>query len=691
MPYSKNNLKTLLNPQSIAIVGATEKKGKVGNVTAKNILNLGYAGDVFLVNPKYSELFGKKCYPCLEEIDKKIDLAIIIIPAKFVNDTIKKVADKVKNFAIISSGFSEIGAVGEKRENKLIKIAQENNLNILGPNCLGFINPETELNASFAGGMPKAGNIAFISQSGALAVAIMDAAKKEGMRFSSLVSMGNKAQIDEADLIEYFADDENTQVIAVYIESVKNGEKFMRIAQKVSTKKPIIILKAGRTKKSQKAIASHTGALAGSSKIMSALFEKVGILQASNLEKFFDLIKFASNYNTVSNNKTIIVTNAGGPGVLTADAFNEKEIELAEINEKTKKELKDFLPDESSVENPIDLLGDAWDDRFKKTFSTISRADAGLVICVLTPQDQTPCEKIAQEIVNFKNKTNKAVVTVFIGGEKIASSLDILRESNIPNFSFPEKAVTTLNKYYQWRIFTSSIHIQEKLETNNKRAKKALAVIQKAQIENRHALLFAESKKIMDLYGIGVIETINANSNKEINLEKIEFPVVIKIDSDKILHKTDQQGIILNIKSQKELGVSMEKMRNNFPGENIIIQPMLEIQNELILGIKRDAVFGPVVICGLGGIYTEIFKMADFFILPMNITEIENRLRKSRVNFLFKKTRGRKACNITELANILLKLMLLAKENKKIKELDINPISIYNNKKSLAIDIKIII
>ncbi|MCD6149884.1 acetate--CoA ligase family protein [bacterium] len=716
---SKNNLKTFFNPRSIAIVGVTEKEGKVGNVVAKNILNIGYGGEVFLVNPKHKELFGRRCYSSLEEINEKVDLAIIIIPAKFVNNTIKNAADKVKNFAIISAGFSEMGEKGKKRENELAKLAEKNNLNILGPNCLGFINPKIKLNASFAGGMPEMGNIALISQSGALAVGFMDAAEKEGIKFSNLISIGNKARINETDLIKYFSGDESTKAIAVYIEGIKNGREFMKITEKVSAKKPIIILKAGKTEKARKAIVSHTGALAGSSEIINAVFEKAGILRADNLENFFDLIKLASNSSISKNKEAIIITNAGGPGVLTADAFGGKEIKLAKIGDKTKKELKSFLPDESSVENPIDLLGDAQEDRYKKTLKIASQENAGMIICVLTPQDQTPCEKIAHEIIDFKNKTGKTTITVFIGGKKIIKALDILRENNIPNFSFPEKAVKVLDKYYKWSACDASALIQKE-KINKERQEKTLDIIEKAKAENRDALLFSEAKEIMDLYGISVVKAVNLDSRRSLsagladgndiegtensidkekngiianeNDMEVKFPVAVKVDSDKILHKTDRQGVILNIKNQEELKVAIGKMEDSFPGENIIIQPMLEIQTELILGIKKDAVFGPIIVCGLGGIYTEIFKTVEFFIPPMNTEKIKKRLAKSKLGFLFKETRGQKSYNIENLAGIILKLAQLAIEIREIKEFDINPLLIYNNgKETKAVDIKIII
>jgi acetyltransferase len=337
------NLEQLFNPKSIAIVGASEEEGKVGNVIAKNILTLGYSGKVFLVNPKHEQLFGQQCYKSLAEIQEAVDLAVIVIPAKFVADEIKNNADKIKNYVIISAGFSETGEEGKNREAEIKKIADEKGLNILGPNCLGFISPAIKLNATFAGGMPQTGNIAIVSQSGALAVAMLDIAEKENYGFSSVVSIGNKMSLDESEVLEFLSTDEKTKVIGMYLEGIKNGERFVAAAAKVSKIKPIVLLKAGKTEKSQKAISSHTGALAGSDEIISAICEKVGIMRAENLEEFFDLINLISLTDPPKTDLVVALTNAGGPGVLATDAFKGKNIKLADISDKNKAALRKFL------------------------------------------------------------------------------------------------------------------------------------------------------------------------------------------------------------------------------------------------------------------------------------------------------------------------------------------------------------
>ena len=686
-----HKLEKLFNPKSIAIVGASAEEGKVGQVITKNITGLGYAGRVFLVNPNHAQIMGRKCYKNLLDIEEDIDLAIIAIPSKFVNSAIEESADKIKNFAIISAGFSETNEEGKIREEKLSEIAKEKNLNILGPNCLGFIVPRLKLNASFAGGMPDAGNISFVSQSGALAVATMDNAKSEEIKFSNVISIGNKMQIDEAELLEYLDSDENTKIIGMYLEGIKNGPRFMEMARKVSAHKPVVVLKAGRSEKTQKAITSHTGALAGSDLIMNALFEKTGVLRADNFEDFYSLVNLISRTEIPPNDKIAIITNAVGPGVLTADALEGKEIKLGNLSAEAKRKLSDFLPEESSVENPVDLLGDAMEDRYQKVLEIIGQEkEIGTLVCVLTPQDQTPVAKIAEVLINFKKNSDKNIVAIFIGGNRVKEAVANLEKNGIPNFSFPDQGINVLDKYYKWSRFRKKLAGRVG-KSDQQRQKKVAEIVQKAKAGGRRALLFLEASQVLNLYGIKTIETKGIKTGDQDD-PSISFPVVMKVDSDKVLHKTDRQGVILDIGNQKELTEALEKLANNFPGENLIIQPMVERQTELIIGIKQDATVGAILIYGLGGIYTEIFKMVNFLIPPLSLDEIKVSLRKGNLGFLFKETRGQKPYDLDELAVILQNTSQLSQEAGDIKELDINPLLIYNDgREGLAIDVKMLI
>jgi len=695
------NLEKLFNPGSIAIVGASQEEGKVGTVIAKNILELGYEGKVYLVNPKYDQLFDAKCYRKLSEVEDGIDLVIMAIPAKFVATEIRENVDKAKNFVIVSAGFSEMGQEGKAREVELLQLAQDYDLNILGPNCLGFIIPKLKLNASFASGLPEEGNVAFVTQSGALAVALTDLARAEKIYFSKIVSIGNKLNISETEMLTYLENDADTAVIGMYLEGIKDGAEFVRVASRVSKAKPIVVLKAGKTERAQKAIASHTGALAGSDAIMDAAFAKAGILRARDLEEFFNLIGFISHNKVIACNKIAVITNAGGLGVLTTDAFSQKEIALAELSEKTKKALRKILPEESSVENPIDLLGDAREDRYKKVLQIIGKdQEIGAIICLLTPQDQTPVEKIARVIEKFNAKSEKAIVVSFVGGKKVEKGVKKLRVKNIFNFAFPESAVAVLDAYYLWNCKGKIPAENVSGKVNQERKDSAEAIIALAKKENRHALYFSESRSLLELYGINTIKSFEIDAPGSKNpawaglLEpgaEVDFPVVLKVDSDEVLHKTDRGGVALNIKNQAELDEAVKKMQADFPGAKLIIQPMLAREMEIILGVKRDANFGPVVVYGLGGIYTEVFKLAEMLLPPYSREMVEKSLREGKLGFLFRETRGQKVYDLSELAQIICVLGEFSQELDNIAEFDINPLLVYNNgNRAVAVDMKVV-
>lgn len=686
-------LQNILTPKSIAIIGASNKEGKVGTVLTQNIRELGYKGKVFLVNQAYETLYEQKCYASVNEIRESIDVAIISVPAKFVLDVISESAEKIKNYVIISAGFAEIGKEGVGRENALVELAKKHSLTILGPNCLGFIAPGLKLNASFATGMPKAGNIAFISQSGAIAVAFMDIARQKNLAFSSIISVGNKMQIDESQLLEYFEKDKSTKVIALYLEGIKDGEAFIETAKRVSKIKPIVILKAGKTQKAQEAISSHTGALAGSDAIIDAVFEKTGIIRAENLEQFFDVVSLISMVDAPKNNRVAVLTNAGGVGVLATDAFDKKQIFLAEFSKVQSEILGRNLPEEASVHNPIDLLGDAKEDRYENILKILEKDESvGMILSILTPQDQTPVEKIAEVMIRAGKKSKKIMASVFVGGELVSDAVQSLRENNIPNFEFPERAINSLNAYYKWKVWSEQKQqIVDSEKHNTKRAQEVEKIISNAKNEGRGALYFDEAAEVMNLYGVPAVLSFSILPKQKIP-QGIKFPVVLKVDSDKVLHKSDKQALIIGIKDKKELEEAIEKLRKNFPIEKFVLQPMQAKQMEIILGIKKDGIFGPVIVYGLGGIYTEIFKKINFIIPPMSKTEIESSLINGELGFLFKKTRGQESYDLAGMTKIIGGLIAFAKENPQVKEFDINPLFLYNDRRgACAVDIKIII
>lgn len=686
----KKNLTKLFKPQSIAVVGATQKEGKVGNMIAKNIIAGDYDGDVFLVNPKHDRMFDRMCYASLADLPQKVDCAIIVIPSQYVASAIEAGAAQCKNFVVISAGFGEIGLVGAKREMNLARIAHDNDITILGPNCLGFLTPELGLNASFAPGQPAAGDVAFLSQSGALAVAFLDKAEAEGIGFSSVVSIGNKMQLDASKLLNHFADDPKTKIIALYLEGVHDGQEFLKAAQNVVHKKPVIVLKSGRSEKAQKAISLHTGTLAGSDDIMSAAFAKAGVLRADTMEMFFDMIRIAQarvGTKVAAAERLAIITNAGGPGVLATDALDGTGIELATITPGRKDALRKKLPEAASVENPIDLLGDAPTQRYDHAL-TVMLGDPTItsVLVILTPQDQTPVDAIARTIIKHAKKTKKLIMTSFVGGARVDDALQAFRENGIVHSDFPERAITALSLLR--RTEKEKKYAPQRID--HQRAARAIQITTKAKIEQQKALYFSEVRTLANLYDLPLSHFWDVTDKKKVS--HVSYPCVAKVDDPAVLHKTDKQGVILPIENMSGLTLAVDRLRKNFPGSRVIAQPLLSIKQELIIGMTRDTVYGPVVLAGIGGIYTEIFNIKEFFIAPLTLTEIKDILKGGSLGYLFKKTRGQRPYDLDAVAHIVRSLSQMAHENEMIQAIDINPLLVYNdNKKATIVDMKVLL
>lgn len=688
----KQNFSQLLNPRSIAVIGASGTKGKVGNMIANNITSHKFGGDVFFVNPKRDKVLNKKSYDLLADIGQPIDCTIVVVPAEFVASVIHESAMVCKNFVVISAGFGETGIEGHNREIELDALAKEEGVNILGPNCLGFLMPIIGLNASFAKGLPVEGKTAIISQSGALAVAIMDKAREENIGFSAVISIGNKMQIGAAELIEYFRKDKNTDVIALYLEGVARGELFLgAIAHAVADGKKVIVLKAGRTQEAQGAIALHTGSLAGSDDIFSAALDKVGAMRAQSMSEFFALVRFAQQYkNAVSAPAKIgIVTNAGGPGVLATDAVaSEENLKMSKLTDKTKAVLTKKLPVAASVHNPVDLLGDAMLDRYEIGIQKmISDETVDIILVLLTPQDQTPANDIAQLLVDTQKKTKKLIIVSFIGGERVRDAIDLLNSGGVLHFVSPRSALSAVNNFVSERTVYPII----KKANVKERTKKAQKIIQKAQ--ERESLYFEECKQIAKMYELPVSRFWDVTGGLDAK-SKIIYPCVVKVDNPNVLHKTDRGGVILPIKNLKELDGARKILLNRFEedGTRVIAQPMLKIKTELIIGLKRDPVFGIVIVAGLGGIYTEVFKRVNFYIAPLSMREIKHTLKNGAIAFLFDGTRGIESYNIDSIAHIIYNMALMGSENPQITAIDINPLLVYNDDtRDVAVDFKIIL
>jgi acetyltransferase len=687
------NLTSLFDPKSIAIVGISPKKEKLGNILLKNILDGGWKGKIFGVNPKYSRIGSVRCFPSLSDIRQKIDLVIIAIPSPLVPEAIGNgivSRPKIKNYVVISSGFKETGAEGKKREKELENLAQKNNISILGPNCLGFISPKIKLNASFTSGNFKSGKVAIVSQSGALAVALLDWTKNMSVGFSKVISIGNKADLDESDAIDYLSADKDTDVIALYLEDIKNGNKFLSSVGRISQKKPLIILKAGRNAAGKKAISSHTGSLAQDEEIISAVFKKLNVVEAESIAEFQDLILYLNSNDIPKRKGLIIVTNAGGPGVLASDFIGKsKNIRLVKLPWAFKNNLKKYLPESASLENPIDIIGDAPPERYEKTLETLSKKYSdNSVLLILTPQSQTNSDKVAQ-IVNRYKKRIPFLTTCLMGGEKVEKSIEILRRNGIADFENPERALATIEKLFLHNLNRKKISTDRR-EANMKIDLGTNNIIQSAKNEKRKMLSWDETKNIFGKYGIRIASSITFKKISDEILRQVRYPCVLKTDDPKIIHRWDTKAVTLNLKNKKELKNACLEMKKSTGAGQFLIQPMVKPGLELIIGLKRDSFFGPIIVCGWGGTFTEIFKDRALLIPPLTREEIRENIANLKIYPILRGFRGEKRYDLNEISKIILSFQAIALKNPGIFGIDINPVILYNDgNKHQIIDAKV--
>jgi len=704
MGIKKDRVKKLddiFSPKSIAVVGASNDLSKVGSGVLKNILDSKYKGRVYPVNPKRRKVLGKKCYSKVSDIEEVVDVAMIAIPARFVPDVIKDCAKTgVKAAVILSSGFKEAGQEGQKLNNKIIEIARKENIRIMGPNCMGFIRPSINLNASFSKKAPIEGNIAFISQSGALGSSTLDWALKYNLGFSFFASLGSMIDISFNDLIDYLGNDPNTESIVIYMESLGDARKFMSAARSFSLNKPIIVLKAGKSKEGARAALSHTGNLTGNDEVFDAAFKRAGIVRVEEIDDLFDCAKTLSKQKTPRGNKIAIVTNAGGPGVLSTDLLIKRGGELSKLSKKTIKELDSFLPSAWSHSNPVDILGDAKKGHFRKSIEIcLKDENVDGVIVLLTPQTMTDSGEIANEISTIKS--DKPILASFMGGVSVAKGKEILEKNNIPNFPFPERAVKAFMYLYDYSknikvLYETPGSIPHAFDPKTDESRK---IINKAFSEKRVILLESEVREILENYGIPVNEQIVCKNQSEVSLacKKKGFPVAMKVLSRKILHKTDVGGVVLNIESESEALEAYRKIISNArkasPREKpktVIVSKMLKKRYELIIGSKKDEIFGPTIVFGMGGVAVDVFRDFQIGLPPLNMHLSEMLTKDTKIYDLIKGYRGIPGADLNQLQFILYKFSYLVSDFPEIKEIDINPFSI-DEEGGLVLDAKIIL
>ena len=662
------DLDKLFNPRSVAVIGASNTPGKVGYALVKNLLEADFSGDIFPINLGEAKVQGLDAFSSILKVEKSIDLAVIAIPAKFVPSVLKECVQKnVRNAVIITAGFSEIGDEGKKLEEETRKIIEENNMNVVGPNTLGIINTENGLNASFSATFPEQGNIAVVSQSGALCTAILDWARQEKIGFSKFISTGNKSFLNEAQYFDYLEHDPRTKAVFVYMESVKNHLDFLKQASQLARKKPIILLKAGRSPEGAKAASSHTGAMSVDDAIFSVACRKANILRINTIEAFFDMAKLISKIKKINGFRLAVVTNAGGPGVIVADSASSSKFKLPAFTQKTLDAVKEINPHAS---NPMDLIGDAKPIDYRTALKMLqSDANIDIVYTLLTPQSMTNPERVA-DIVAALNK-HKPIICSFIGGTAVAHPRRYLKEHGVVDFETPERGIKALSRFEEYHERKKIAKSFEQKSSPDKEIKKLL--------KGKKQLMLEDSFKLLNSAGILTPKTIFFSNLSELDKEKIKFPLILKTASG-LAHKTDV-GLIKRVETFEEIGKEFERMSKKHEELGLVqrfaLQEMILGQEVLVSSIKSD--FGRVITYGLGGIFVEIMKDFSQKIAPINDSDIDEMLLEVKGTAVLRGARTNKKYDIESLKKTLKAISILVHNYPEINELEINPLIVTEN------------
>ena len=670
-------------PKAVAVVGASREEGKVGYSIVVNLIRGGFPGPIYPVNPKASEILGLKCYPDMNSVPADADLAVLVIPPKVCIPTLEAcVAKGIRSAIVISAGFKEVGGEGAEIEKALRARVRELGIRVVGPNCLGIIATQSRLNATFAAGMPPQGEISFFSQSGALCTAILDWAIGNNVGFSKFISLGNKADTSEVDFIQALAEDPETRVIVGYIEGVEDGRRFMEVARAASRIKPFILVKSGSTAAGARAASSHTGTLAGSEKTFTAAFRQSGVIRAESLEELFNYARAFAHQPLPQGPSLCIVTNAGGPGIIAADAVERSTVKMATLSPQTIERLRAALPPTAALYNPVDVIGDAKEDRYKAALDAVA-ADAKVdgVLALATPQDMTEYDKYAEVVGQAAKASKKPFFTAFMGEASLPKAREILRSYGVPQYPYPEPAVRTFEamvRYRQWQDYTPTPPTQ--FEVN--KGQVALTILN-ARRTGRTQLGETEAREVIAAYGFRLPQNVLARTVDEAvaTATRIGFPVALKIVSPDILHKTDVGGVRLNLGdaeavAQGFVGIDAT-VRRLFPNaaiHGIAVQEMVVGGKEVILGMTRDPQFGPLLMFGLGGIYVEVLKDVAFRVAPIGPDEAEAMIREIRSFPLLGGVRGEKPSDLRAIVEALGRLSQLCVEFPEILELDVNPL-----------------
>ena len=681
-----NVLKNFFSPRSVAVVGASRAVTKVGYTVLDNLIKDGFKGPIYPINPKAESILGRKAFPNLQAVGAPIDLAIIVVPARFVSSVLDDchTAD-IPCASIITAGFKETGVEGRALEEKISQKVREYGIRVVGPNCLGTIDTYANLNASFAADMPNQGNISFFSQSGALFTAILDWALGEHVGFSRMVSLGNKCDVDETDVLEMLVEDPNTNVIMGYLEGITDGVRFISKAKEISRRKPILIAKSGTTEEGARAVSSHTGSMTGSDTAFDTAFWQAGIIRAGEIREMLDCAVAFAMQPIPEQKGLCILTNAGGPGIVATDAAVRAGVPLAKLTEKTRATLREKLPPTAAVGNPVDVIGDAPATRYQDALDAVmADPNVGGTVVLLTPQSITQIEETAKVVSAAAAKEKKPVLAAFMGKEAVSPGISILQENGIPNYPYAESAVFAYAKMLRFRAWKKlpPFHVK-RLPVDRDTVDRILSQVQR---EGRRDLTSEEALEVVRAYGIGISTSELARTAEEASrlAERIGFPVALKIASQDILHKSDAGGVRLGLRRAEEVPSEFEdivrRAKEYAPEakiDGVLIQEMVTEGKEVILGASRDPSFGPLIMFGLGGIYVEMLRDVSYRLAPLALEDTTLMIRETRGFPMLAGARGEPPSDIGAVQDAILRVSQLVVDFPCISEMDINPLKVF--------------
>jgi len=690
-----------LSPTSIAIIGASDKEGSVGRAITSNIMK-GYKGTIYPISPTRDTVFDKKAYKTVLDVSEQIDLAVIITKNTIVSTVLEECGKKgIKGAIVITAGFKEVDEEGAKLEQQLKEIAKKYNIKVIGPNCLGVMNlaPKTMMNSTFLKITPKSGEIALVSQSGAICAALVEDASAQGIGFSAVVSMGNKADMNEIDVLEMLADHEQTKVIVMYLEDMGDGQKFLKICKNITKnlKKPVLVLKSGRSPEGAKAAMSHTGALMGSDEIYEALLKQSGAIRVDTMGELFDYATAFSKQPLPLDGDLVIVSNAGGPAIISTDACSKLGIKMAKIDD-IRPKIDAVIPPWGSSRNPVDIVGDADYNRFNNVLENVlSHKNVGTVIAMCTPSATLDYNKLAEVIVNMSKKYKKTILASLMGLDEGIKNRQIMAEGGVPYYTYAEAAIQTLKamlRFVEWIKSPEGKIVTFKVDTN-----KAKKIFDKVKQEKRQNLLEEEGQEVLRAYGLPLPQSALAKTEQEAVkiAKKIGYPVVLKIASPQIIHKSDAGGVKVNIQNDKDVHSAFKEIIKNAKkyNKNAVIQGVLVVEmvkggKEMIIGSKQEPGFGPVLMLGMGGIYVEILKDVTFRLAPVTDKEAEDMIASIKTKKLLEGVRGEKPSDLAKLSECIQRLSQLVTDFTEIKELDMNPVLVMEKGKGCKIlDVRI--